>query len=439
MTRSRGRAYTGHFSGGSVGPCAGAVCGRPSGSLSDARTPRAPTTVSRRARGRVGGCARARVVGRRRDLRRVPRVERAPRCGGTPRTPVVGIEQVVVAGGLGAPEVLAPQLQPGVAREAAGRRRRGRRGRAARARRGCRRAPRTTAPSRGSTSGGSCCRSRPSARRRRRCRPWRGRRSACPRRSRGRTRGRGRRPPRSTMRVARSRPMRAAGPGDAAVAVGVARHHHDDVQLRLRPQRVGERPRGRLRPEVLVLEVDEPPGARQRLQVRPGDAALAVGRERVRRAAWPDRCAAPAPRAARTVRVRPRRGGSGSGWRGWRVTRADDAPDRVVVVERVRVLPPLAEGVGERGDRGPVHLELRVVPRRSVAVPRRRARSPAGRRGGGRRRGGRGRGRSRRRTRRRRRGPSRAADHEQLLVVAPPAAHTLVEQDLAAGPVHRSW
>ena len=49
---------------------------------------------------------------------------------------------------------------------------------------------------------------------------------------------------------------------------------------------------------------------------------------------------------------------------------ADDPPDRVAVVEGVGILPALAERVGERRHRRPVHLELRVVPRWTVAVAR---------------------------------------------------------------------
>ena len=66
----------------------------------------------------------------------------------------------------------------------------------------------------------------------------------------------------------------------------------------------------------------------------------------------------------------PRRGGQRVGMAGLARDGADDPPDRVVVVEGVRILPAFAERVGERGDRGPVHLELGVVPRGTRAEAR---------------------------------------------------------------------
>jgi len=81
-----------------------------------------------------------------------------------------------------------------------------------------------------------------------------------------------------------------AFPADAArggarepTPIGIPRHDCDDAQLVIAAERVGERERSLLRPEVLIFEVDEAAGATERLQVGARDAALTVGRERIRR------------------------------------------------------------------------------------------------------------------------------------------------------------
>ena len=62
------------------------------------------------------------------------------------------------------------------------------------------------------------------------------------------------------------------------------------------------------------------------------------------------------------------RGGSGSGWRGCRVSVRTTRRTGLRWSSGCRVLPALTEGVGESRDRRAVHLELHVVPRRARAV-----------------------------------------------------------------------
>ena len=122
------------------------------------------------------------------------------------------------------------------------------------------------------------------------------------------------------------------------------------------------------RPEVLVLEIDQPPGPSKGLGVGPGDAALTVRSERIRRLL--DRIGPKDLHRVRTAsgriaqhrreRIGPPRLAGEPG---------KSRAQRVAMVERGRVVPPLAEGEGEIPDRRALDLELDVVPRRPFAVP----------------------------------------------------------------------
>ena len=127
-------------------------------------------------------------------------------------------------------------------------------------------------------------------------------------------------------------------------------------------------------------------------------------------------------------------GGNGCGRRGSLRPAPEKRSPWVAVVERRRVLPALAERPREVADCGTVDLELNVMPWGSRPVarieidgllvapvalvvaaavaqidPTDERHVPVGR--------------------------VAVADHEQLLVVAAVSAHTLVEQNLAAGPI----
>src|SRR5206468_3354130 len=66
-----------------------------------------------------------------------------------------------------------------------------------------------------------------------------------------------------------------------ALLVGPPRDDRDQVQLRVGPQRRGEESGDAGRPEVLVLDVDQPVGAAEHLPVGGRDAALAEGQGEV--------------------------------------------------------------------------------------------------------------------------------------------------------------
>ena len=219
--------------------------------------------------------------------------------------------------------------------------------------------------------------------------------------------------------------------GEPTVPVGVAGHHGDEVQALPGTQLLAEEPRRCARPEVLVFHVHQLSRAFERLQVGAGDAALAVAGERVRRS-FGRVC------AQHLYRLAPRRPGVGRHRRQrlrapWLARAAPEKRSpRVAVVERRRVLPALAERPREVADGGTVDFELNVMPWGSRPVarieidgllvapvalvvaaavaqvdPTDERHVPVGR--------------------------VAVADHEQLLVVAAVSAHTLVEQNLAAG------
>ena len=160
-------------------------------------------------------------------------------------------------------------------------------------------------------------------------------------------------------------------------------------------------------PEVLVLDVDEPPGPLDRLGVAARDAALAAAGERVVAAVAQ---VGVGPQQLDDVRAAlDRRAAAAPARAAGRASCPSAQPvlepaDRAAA-QRGRVLPPLAEDGLDVVHRRTADRRLDVVPRRGVAVLLRPAPAPAGRRGGRRRRGGSGTGRCRRRTRCR--GPGR--------------------------------
>ena len=143
-------------------------------------------------------------------------------------------------------------------------------------------------------------------------------------------------------------------------------------ELGFAPERVDERAGRRARPQVLVLEVDESPGLRERVEIPAGDAAFAIRREG--EGPTPGRI-----RAEDLHRVRTRIGGVGRrsldrelGARGALVHEAlDELAPRNAAVERRRVVPPLGEGERDVLHDGAAQLHLEVVPGRARAVVRR--------------------------------------------------------------------
>jgi len=156
-------------------------------------------------------------------------------------------------------------------------------------------------------------------------------------------------------------------PRQRAVPVGVPGHHRDQPQLGRTPEGVGEEPRNLLRPQVLILDVDQGPGPRQRLHVRARDAPLAPWRERER---WVLRRVGP----QHLHRHPPSRGRIGQ--HRWQQACASGlaekspypGPPRVPVIERSGVHPALAEGLIQVTDRRPPDLELHIVPGRTRPV-----------------------------------------------------------------------
>ena len=132
------------------------------------------------------------------------------------------------------------------------------------------------------------------------------------------------------------------------------------------PQRFGEAVHDLTRPQILVFEIDQAPRARDDLVVGPGDAALAVGRERV--------SGVPVGvRAQELDLFRPDGDGIGKlvGQRSGRtVVATDSLADEVHRVARQRrgIVPPFPKGGFDIGDGRSAERELYVVPGRAVAV-----------------------------------------------------------------------
>ncbi len=155
---------------------------------------------------------------------------------------------------------------------------------------------------------------------------------------------------------------------EPAVHVRVPGHDRHQVQVRVLVQRLREQLGHLGRPEVLVLQVDQPPGPAYRLGVAAGHGALAVRGERV---AGPHRRVG--AQHLHVVRPAGRRVGGLLGQRvRAQVGAAQPVPQvghRVLRVQRHRVGPPLPERRVERADHRPAHRELHVVPGRCGAVP----------------------------------------------------------------------
>jgi hypothetical protein len=163
-------------------------------------------------------------------------------------------------------------------------------------------------------------------------------------------------------------PLGGAGrpPGDPPVAVRVPWHHDDHAQPGSAAQGGREGVGDQRPPQVLVLDVDQRPGPSQGLQVRPGDAALAVGRERD----------PPVPGRVGAQHLH----GMGAGLRGWPAAQQQlqapglvagpppYGPQRVAVVAGGVVLPALPEGVVDVQHGRAAQLQLEVVPGRPPAV-----------------------------------------------------------------------
>jgi len=153
----------------------------------------------------------------------------------------------------------------------------------------------------------------------------------------------------------------------ASAAIGVSRHDGNHVELAVTPKRGRERVGGVGRPEILVFDIHESPGAPKCLEVGARDAAFAVGRERIRRALRGIR--AEYLDGVRSVWRRVLECGS---QRFGMARLAGEVPDcdtpRVPMIERGRVLPALTKGVLEIADGRTAYAELDVVPRRIGAV-----------------------------------------------------------------------
>jgi hypothetical protein len=144
------------------------------------------------------------------------------------------------------------------------------------------------------------------------------------------------------------------------------RHDDDHAQLGSAAQGGREGVGDQRAPEVLVLDVDQRPGPPQSLQVGPGDAALAVRRER----------GPPVPGRVGAQHLH----GMGAGLGRWQpplqqpeasglvAEPPPDGPQRVAMVAGSAVLPALPEGVVDVQDDRAAQLQLEVVPGRPSAV-----------------------------------------------------------------------
>ena len=133
--------------------------------------------------------------------------------------------------------------------------------------------------------------------------------------------------------------------------------------------RVHSRPvRDERRPQVLVLDVDKPAGAREHLPIGVGDAAFAERRERV--PAQPRRVGTQHLHGVRTGRCRFRlriRQVPTDQLAGV-IRPVDQHPHRAGEIENGAPVPTLAEGAFEIGYHRSLHSGLDVVPRRTVTV-----------------------------------------------------------------------
>lgn len=147
----------------------------------------------------------------------------------------------------------------------------------------------------------------------------------------------------------------------------MSRHHRDQVQIGIGRQRRGEQPRNLFGPQILVLQIDQPPGAQHGLGVAASDAAFTAWGEvvfEVRVGVGTQHLDGLGP-ARRGIR-----------WPAGQRIRAQvaaaqlvgDPGDRREHVQRRRVGPALPEREVEGAHRGAPDLQLRIVPRWVVAV-----------------------------------------------------------------------
>ena len=158
------------------------------------------------------------------------------------------------------------------------------------------------------------------------------------------------------------------GTRDPAVAVRVAGHDDDQAEVGSAPQRLLIEQRDLVRPEVLVLDVDQGSSAVEDLRIDARDASLAVVSERVgrsfRRIGSQDLDGVPPDRRGRGPDGIERRGLR----RFVRGSRDDPGEAKPVPLERRRVVPPFPERFGQIGDSRPTYLRLEVVPRRMRTI-----------------------------------------------------------------------
>ena len=157
---------------------------------------------------------------------------------------------------------------------------------------------------------------------------------------------------------------------DHAVAVGVTGDDDDHAEVGGAPERLLVQMRDLVRPEVLVLDVDQGACAAEQLRIDASDASLAFAREGVRRSFR----GIGAKDLDGVATHRGRRCSVDSDGIGdrrlLRCPRDDPREPEPAPLERRRVVPPLPEGLGQVGDGRSSHLRLDIVPGRVRPVRR---------------------------------------------------------------------
>ena len=157
------------------------------------------------------------------------------------------------------------------------------------------------------------------------------------------------------------------GSCETPVDVGITRHDGHQMQIGIVAKGASEQIGDPLRPQVLVLDIDQPPGARHRLVVAARDAALTVRREVV----FEMRIGVGSQHLnrVRSARGRIRRLLRQSARRQVRAPQLVlDPGDRRQHVQCRRVVPALPERRVQRADDRALYPQLHVVPRRMLAV-----------------------------------------------------------------------
>jgi len=157
-------------------------------------------------------------------------------------------------------------------------------------------------------------------------------------------------------------------PARCALLVRVARDDGDHVQVGIAAQRRGQQLRDERRPEVLVLDVDQPASTSKGLSVGVGDAAFAERSERVPAQAGWIRPQHLHRVRARRLRLGCRLGQVAADELAGVICPVDQHPYRAGQIQDSAAVPPFAEGVFEVGDSRPPHRGLHVVPRWVLAV-----------------------------------------------------------------------